>query len=84
MIKDTLAVLSKGASLGDAAKELGVVEGDLKGRLGVLEKMGYIKIITSSGHESSACAFCPSASVCKSLKEPTYSLTEKGKRAVMK
>jgi len=85
MIREILSLL-KGGGLGlsEMAEMLGISTGDLKGRLELLERMGYIKAMTVGANKpSAACALCPSANLCASDNASAcrlYGLADKGRR----
>lgn len=86
MIRETLAVLSEGKSVGEIGKELGINREDAKGRLEVLKNMGYIRGAVTADINSRACKLCPSSDACSSCSSrlETYSLTKKGRKILSK
>ncbi len=82
MIDEVLTVISRGASTpAELARELGIDTRRLKGRLEMLEHMGYIARC-EEGEDGGGCALCPGKVSCGdgTVAESAYRLTEKGKR----
>jgi len=93
MIKEILKLMSNGTgTLSGIARELGISREELKSRLEMMERMGYLEEFHGDRGDGcgsaarSACAFCSIGKVCSDTgendmsKTRRYMLTEKGKR----
>jgi len=87
MIRETLMCISRGGTLSEAAQEVGTSPDELRTLLGILEHMGYIETHGDGGCGGTGCVGCPVRCSPVRGEHPlivAYSLTEKGRRLVMK
>ncbi|MDP6626935.1 MAG: hypothetical protein QGG50_03460 [Methanopyri archaeon] len=88
MIRETLRLIAEGdRTLTEMGRTLGISPDEMKGRVRMLEHMGYIEAVDQGPPPGgSACACCSSANSCQDQQQGagairSYQLTNKGQRA---